>query len=456
MKHVVIQGLGFVGSVLAVIIASLKKDKYLYKVTGLEQPTIDGLDKINKMNRGLFPIKSSDPKLEKIFKKAQINKNFICTDQLDCLDSADIVISTINLDIGGNVNNPTIDLDPLKKNFDIISKKIKPDCLIVVETTVPPGTCSEILMPIIKKNFKLRKISSNVNFVHSFERVMPGKNYINSITNFWRVFSASNNNAEKKFKDLYTRIVNVKKFPLMKLESFTESETTKILENTYRAVNIAFMHEWMRFCYNSKLNINEILKCIRVRPTHSNILSPGLGVGGYCLTKDPLFAVYSSKKIFRHKNNSFDFSRKAILINRSMPKFSLELVKKHLKNLKNKKITLFGATYKEDVDDTRFSPSEIVAKELIKRKVKLFVVDPLLKKWNELPKLKILRQIDINKMDMLIFAVRHNVFNKINFRNIKSNIIIIDANNCLTNNQIEILKNKNIKFLSITSNREYD
>ena len=139
-----------------------------------------------------------------------------------------------------------------------------------------------------------------------------------------------------------------------------------------------------------------------------------------------------------------------------MPKFSLELVKKHLKNLKNKKITLFGATYKEDVDDTRFSPSEIVAKELIKRKVKLFVVDPLLKKWNELPKLKILRQIDINKMDMLIFAVRHNVFNKINFRNIKSNIIIIDANNCLTNNQIEILKNKNIKFLSITSNREYD
>jgi len=456
MKHIVIQGLGFVGSVLAVIIASLKKDNYLYKVTGLEQPTIDGLDKINKMNRGLFPIKSSDPKLEKIFKKAKINKNFICTDQLDCLDTADIVISTINLDIGGDVNNPTIDLDPLKKNFDIISKKIKPNCLIVVETTVPPGTCSEILMPIIKKNFKLRKISSNVNFVHSFERVMPGKNYINSITNFWRVFSASNNNAEKKFKDLYTKIVNVKRFPLMKLESFTESETTKILENTYRAVNIAFMHEWMRFCYNSKLNINEILKCIRVRPTHSNILSPGLGVGGYCLTKDPLFAVYSSQKIFKHKNNNFDFSRKAILINRSMPKFSLELVKKHLKNLKNKKITLFGATYKEDVDDTRFSPSEIVAKELIKRKVKLFVVDPLLKKWNELPKLKILKKIDINKMDMLIFAVRHSVFNKINFRNIKSNIIIIDANNCLTNNQIEILKNKNIKFLSITSNREHD
>jgi len=456
MKHIVIQGLGFVGSVLAVIIASLKKDNYLYKVTGLEQPTIDGLDKINKMNRGLFPIKSSDPKLEKIFKKAKINKNFICTDQLDCLDTADIVISTINLDIGGDVNNPTIDLDPLKKNFDIISKKIKPNCLIVVETTVPPGTCSEILMPIIKKNFKLRKISSNVNFVHSFERVMPGKNYINSITNFWRVFSASNNNAEKKFKDLYTKIVNVKRFPLMKLESFTESETTKILENTYRAVNIAFMHEWMRFCYNSKLNINEILKCIRVRPTHSNILSPGLGVGGYCLTKDPLFAVYSSQKIFKHKNNNFDFSRKAILINRSMPKFSLELVKKHLKNLKNKKITLFGATYKEDVDDTRFSPSEIVAKELIKRKVKLFVVDPLLKKWNELPKLKILKKIDINKMDMLIFAVRHSVFNKINFRNIKSNIIIIDANNCLTNNQIEILKNKNIKFFSITSNREHD
>ena len=104
---------------------------------------------------------------------------------------------------------------------------MKPDCLLVVETTVPPGTCSEVLIPIIKKNFKKRKIKSKINLVHSFERVMPGKNYVNSITDFWRVFSASNKRSEKKFRSLYSKIVNIKKYPLMQLKSFTESETTK-------------------------------------------------------------------------------------------------------------------------------------------------------------------------------------------------------------------------------------
>ena len=356
------------------------------------------------------------------------------------------------------MHNPTVDLRPLKNNVDLISKIIKPECLLVIETTVPPGTCSEILMPIIKNNFKKRKINSEINLVHSFERVMPGKNYVNSITNFWRVFSASNTVAENKFNLLYAKIVNTKKFPLMKLKSFTESETAKILENTYRAVNIAFMHEWMKFCYSSKLDINEILKCIRIRPTHSNILSPGLGVGGYCLTKDPLFAIYSNKEIFKHVDkNNFDFSKRAITINRSMPEFSINLIKKEFKTLENKKIALFGATYKEDVDDTRFSPSEIIASKLIKEKANIFVIDPLLKKWNELPSLKIYKNIDMNKMDMLIFAVKHQSFKQIKFDQLKNKkTIIIDTNNCLLNKQIKMVKSKKNKFISITSNRVDD
>ena len=105
-----------------------------------------------------------------------------------------------------------------------------------------------------------------------------------------------------------------------------------------------------------------------------------------------------------HDRNNFDFSKRAILINRSMPKFSIKLINEQYKNFKNKKIALFGATYKEDVDDTRFSPSENIAKELINKKANLFIIDPLLKKWNELPKLKILKNIDISKMDMLVFC----------------------------------------------------
>ena len=91
-----------------------------------------------------------------------------------------------------------------------------------------------------------------------------------------------------------------------------------------------------------------------------------------------------------HDRNNFDFSKRAILINRSMPKFSIKLINEQYKNFKNKKVALFGATYKEDIDDTRFSPSENIAKELINKKAKLFIIDPLLKKWNE-PNLKFLK-----------------------------------------------------------------
>ena len=117
---------------------------------------------------------------------------------------------------------------------------------------------------------------------------MPGKNYLDSLINAQRVYAGLNKRSESSCKKFFSKIINTKKYPLQKLNSIEECETAKLLENSYRAINIAFIEEWGIFAENIGVNLFEVLNAIKIRPTHSNIRKPGLGVGGYCLTKDPL------------------------------------------------------------------------------------------------------------------------------------------------------------------------
>ena len=152
MNNIVVQGLGFVGSVLSLIIASLKKkNNYLYKVKGLELDSPNGKKIVDLINNGKLPIKSNDKEIKKILSLANKNKNYLCTTNIKEVVDADILISTIHLDIGGNIENPKVNLSPIKKNFKILGSLIKPNCVVVIETTVPPGTCEKIILPILKK-----------------------------------------------------------------------------------------------------------------------------------------------------------------------------------------------------------------------------------------------------------------------------------------------------------------
>ena len=117
-----------------------------------------------------------------------------------------------------------------------------------------------------------------------------------------RVYSSDSNLGAKKTKNFLESIIDVKKYPLTQLHNTIASETSKILENTYRAVNIAFIHEWLLFADKAKINLFEIINAIKKRKTHANIRYPGLGVGGYCLTKDPLYGDYSKSKILNFEN----------------------------------------------------------------------------------------------------------------------------------------------------------
>ena len=130
---------------------------------------------------------------------------------------------------------------------------------------------------------------------------MPGKNYLDSIINYWRVFAGINDISADKCAEFLSKIINVKKYPLTRLSNTNESETGKLLENSYRAVNIAFIEEWGRFAEDIGLDLFNIIDAIKMRPSHNNIMQPGFGVGGYCLTKDPRFADLSVKQIFKKK-----------------------------------------------------------------------------------------------------------------------------------------------------------
>ena len=181
---------------------------------------------------------------------------------------------------------------------------------------------------------------------------------------------------------------------------------------------------------------------------------PGLGVGGYCLTKDPLFAELSAKKIFK-KNIKFKFSSSSVLTNEQMLRSNIRKIKKIIKNkkIKKNKVLIFGLSYKADVDDLRHSPALSLAVSLKKNKQKVYFFDSFIKK--DVMGIKKFKNLSkINNFDLIIFAVNHEDFKKVNFNNLKINrgTTVYDANLVLTNKQESILRKKTEYYYKVGKN----
>ena len=256
---------------------------------------------------------------------------------------------------------------------------------MLIESTIPPGMTEKILIPQIKKILKTRKIDFNdIYIAHSYERVMPGINYFNSIREYWRVYAGINNKSAKKCENFLKTFINTKKYQLTKLDNIRSSELSKILENTYRSVTISLMDEWTKFAKSINVDLFQVSEAIRKRSTHSNIRYPGLGVGGYCLTKDPKFAEVSAKKIFKLKNFSFPLSNYSVDINNKMPEFAFDIIKDYFGNkLKNSSVLIMGISYLAEVSDTRYSPSEVLYNKLQQNVKNIILHDPYVSFWKE-------------------------------------------------------------------------
>ena len=460
-KTVAVQGLGFVGSamVAALVEATNRNGVLLYNVIGVDLGDDKNYWKIARANRGKPPIVSSDKNISKAYLNAKKNKNFYATYSNYSYAKADIVVIDLNMDIKkkslGDAYNYNFTYKNYEKAIKNVSDNIKENSIVIVETTVPPGTTEKIIYPIFKNSFKNRGLDINKLYLaHAPERVMPGPNYLNSIVNYHRVFSGINSESKKRAKKFLTSFINVKKYPLIELHSTTASEMTKVLENSYRATNIAFIQEWTEYSEKAEVNLYDIIKAIRVRSTHANIMSPGFGVGGYCLTKDSLLADWSFKNLFNGKGH-LEMSLNAININDLMPNYALSLLKKEFKNLKNINLGILGVSYLNDVNDTRYSPSEFFYDKCIKNKINVFLHDPIVKYWKEK---NIIVNQDLSffankKIDVVIFTVRHKEYinlDPVKFINAFPNVkFIIDGFNIVSNKNAKIFKKNNIKIKGI-------
>ncbi len=456
-KTVVVQGLRFVGAAMAVAVASAADTNSApcFDVIGIDLDNPAGNKRVNSINSGIFPFETVDQSMIKGTENCVKRGNLRATTDHSVIGKADVVVISVNLDISSiDGTTPNVNFAPFKKAIHTLGKGVRKGTLIIVETTVPPGTCVSIIRPLLDEHLAKRGIDpGSVLVAHSYERVMPGAEYLDSIVNFWRVYSGISVQAANQCEAFLSKIINVKEYPLTRLQTTFASETAKVLENSYRAVNIAFMEEWGRFAEEVGFDLFEVIDAIRMRPTHSNMRQPGFGVGGYCLTKDPLFAKLAAKELFHLDGHEFPFSSQAIKINGEMPLVTLGKLRKHFGgSISGKKILLMGISYRQDVGDTRYSPSEKFTAQALREGAFVSPCDPFVKYWNEMQMPVSADLPEPETFDAIVFAVPHNDYRRIDFNlwlRTRGNYILFDANNVLTNNQRSILKDMGNTLLSI-------
>ena len=392
---VVVMGLGFVGAVMAAVVAdSVDKEtgepnKF---VIGMQRPSTRSFWKIPLFNKGISPVSAEDPAVQQLIERGvRERKTLTATYSYDALKLADVLVLDVQCDFIkeelGNLDSGHAEMSAIEESFKIIGNLIEPTCLVLIETTVPPGTTEYIAYPIIKMAFKKRGIEEDPLIAHSFERVMPGREYVKSIRNFWRVCSGINKESEKRVVRFLSDVLDVDNYPLTVLERPIESETCKIVENSYRATILAFLDEWSLFAETNGIDLIKVINAIKVRPTHSNIIFPGPGIGGYCLPKDGGLGLWAYRHLLGFETDIFKITPEAININDTRALHAAQLVRDALRNMGKivaaAQITILGASYREDVGDTRYSGSELVVRKLTEMGAEIKIHDPYVEHWWE-------------------------------------------------------------------------
>lgn len=453
MKTICIQGLGFVGSAMAIAVATAtdKNDCPLYDVIGVDLPNEIGTHRVDAIQRGKFPFNTDDNylllSLQKVFKQG----NLKATTDPSCYSKADVIVVDVHFDVPYLDDQPQLEFDRFKSAIQTLGRYVSPGTLILIETTVPPGTCEKVVVPTLYSDLEKRGIHpDSVYIAHSYERVMPGEEYLASITDYWRVFAGHTKEAGDVCEEFLSNVVNIHEYPLTRLLSTTASETAKVLENTYRAMNIAFIDEWTKYAESIGIDLFEVIDAIRKRPTHSNIRAPGLGVGGYCLTKDPTFTPAAVKQLF-DKELDFPFSSLAVRVNHNMPLHTVDRLKSLLNDsLDGKRLLVCGVSYRQDVGDTRFSPSETLVNELVAQGANVTCHDPYLTYWDELSKTLPEQFPSSTDFDAAIFAVSHRLYRELDLAGWATGCqLVLDANCVFTKNQRESARARDIRVESI-------
>jgi nucleotide sugar dehydrogenase len=417
----VVQGLGFVGGAMAAALARGRRPdgSPRFAVIGLDLDDAPGRQKVAAVRAGEPPIKATDPMLTAAYLEARATGNLTATTNPAAISLADVIVMDVGYDVlraPREVAHYKVAEMGFAAALRSVAERVREDALVVVETTVPPGTTKRLVAPTIAEGLRSRGLDpARVQIAHSYERVMPGPNYLASITDFHRVFAGLDAASAIRARAFLEGFINTRDFPLTELDSPTASETAKVLENSFRATNIALIQEWSEYAQAAEIDLWRVIQAIRVRPTHRNIMAPGFGVGGYCLTKDSLLADWGARQMM---GNDFRLSMalRGTEINDAMPLHTFELLRGLLPDLAGRRVVVLGVSYLADVADTRSSPTAIFRAACQAAGASVLVHDPLVTFWPEAGIMinTRLESLGDGGADALVLAVRHQKYLTLN------------------------------------------
>lgn len=406
-------GLGYVGLPLACAIA-LKTN---HTVVGYDKSTIKVDSIINKK----CPI--DDKQCESDLKTAK----FGVSSEEKIIDNSDIYIVCVPTPV---LNDYTPDLNPIKLSCQSISKFLKKGQIVVIESTINPGVCEEIVIPILEENSGL-KAGLDFDVAHCPERINPGDELWN-VYNIPRNIGSTRIEITKKVADFYRSFITGE---INEMPNLKTAEATKIIENTFRDINIAFVNELAKSFDILGIDLMSVIKGASNKPFAFMPHFPSCGVGGHCIPVDPYYLIERAKQSgFDHK-----FLKLAREINNSMPEYTVNQLSTALnyfeKSIKGTDIGLLGLSYKANVGDLRESPSIKLQSLLIERGANLNVYDPYFPEMSNKNSLEEL----LDSSFAILIATNHNEFKVIDSDLLKKyNIqIVIDGKNFL--NKAEII-----------------
>ncbi len=401
MEKVTIIGLGYVGLPLALLVSSKG-----YEVTGVDLDE----EKVRIINAHKDPL--SDDYIAAHIK----NTRLVASTSFDSVKTSDIIIVCVPTPVK---NDFEPDLRPVKGAVTSLAKNLKKGSLVIIESTINPGVCEDIVIPLIEKTSGL-KVNEDFSVSHCPERINPGDSKW-SVENIPRVVGSSNNSGRSRTVTFYESIVNAIIKPMGSLK---EAEAVKVVENSFRDVNIAFVNELAMSFTKLGINVKNVIEGSATKPFGFMPFQPSIGVGGHCIPVDPYYLIeYARGYGFEH-----EFLTLARSINNHMPEFTVEQLIDGLNefqmSLKGAKITVLGLSYKANVADDRESPSYKVIKLLKEKGADVESYDPYFVDKSTKKNL----ESALKDTDALIVATNHREFLEMDTQNLNVKVFIDGKN----------------------------
>ena len=406
-------GLGYVG--LPLVVESCNSG---LKVFGYDNNS----DKVKKLQNGTSPIEDIS---DEMLKKA-LQKDLTISDSPEALKDCEYIVISVPTPL----TDYQPDLSYVKAAARTIAENISKDQVIILESTTYPGTTIEVLIPEIESISEL-KAGKDFHVGYSPERIDPGNETWN-FKNTPKVISGIDDNSTKKIKNFYEKIID----EVVEVSGTKEAEMVKLLENTYRHVNIAFINELAILCNMLDIDIWEVVEAAKTKPFGFESFRPGPGVGGHCIPIDPNYLSFKTRQI----GKPVRFVELAQEINNTMPSYIvsriLEKMNSLQKPMKNSNILILGVAYKKDISDTRESPSIDIIENLVSKGVNVSFYDPYVESLDLNVAVNKEQDIDnFDNYDLILFHTSHSEFSKINFQEIDVPIFDATGTDYLSNSE---------------------